>query len=105
VTLADYMAPRDRIARQLPFPEAARNILFDLALSRRAGREVSVSSACLASGVPSTTALRHIQLLVHAGLAERVPHARDGRSVLLQITDDALARVEALFASSLPRAA
>lgn len=107
MTRLDYMAQRDRIVREFPFSEGARNILLDLAQARVDGRSISVTSACLASGVAPTTALRHVQLLVNAGLVVRVPHAGDARSILLHLTDETFARVEALFcpAAAVARAA
>ncbi|WP_311271057.1 hypothetical protein [Sphingobium sp. WCS2017Hpa-17] len=64
--------------------EEAWNMLLDLYLATRAP---SVSSLCLASLGPYTTALKHIEILVNSGLAERVGHIRDRRKVLVSISN------------------
>lgn len=91
------LALRDRLAAEFPFGEPARNILLDLALCRLEERRVSVTSACIASGAPWTTALRYIDQLVASGLVHREPHPDDARSFLMTIADEPFARIAALF--------
>ena len=76
---------RQREALLGPICEGEWRILLDLA----ANGPCSVTSACLASGRPSTTGLRHLYSLETAGLVERVPHARDRRSNIVRLTDKA----------------
>ncbi|WP_311271066.1 hypothetical protein [Sphingobium sp. WCS2017Hpa-17] len=64
--------------------EEAWNMLLELYLARRCP---TVSSLCIASHGPSTTALRHISTLCRSGLAERVSHIRDRRKVLVSISN------------------
>lgn len=64
--------------------DEAWNMLLDLYLAKRAP---TVSSLCLASLGPYTTALRHIGKLIESGLAERVDDIRDQRKSLVSITD------------------
>lgn len=96
--LRERIAARARRASYLPvdlFGEPAWDMLLDLALAKIEGTDVSITSACIASGAPPTTALRWIGRLVEEGLAERLPHPRDGRVDHLRITDRALAAVAA----------
>lgn len=67
--------------------EPAWDILLDLAVSRIDRKKISVSSACVASGAPLTTALRWIGLLESDGLVGREADLRDRRRVYLFITD------------------
>ena len=56
---------------------------------------VSVTSLCIASGVPPTTALRWIGQMTEAGLLERVEDDSDRRRAFIQLADkaaDAMAR-------------
>ncbi len=68
------------------FADPARLILLDLFVMEQEGRSVSVSNACMASGVPDTTALRWIAQLQDLNLIYRQPAAQDGRVVHLRLT-------------------
>ena len=71
-TLIRLRADRCHRERCFPgLPDPAFDILVDLALNTAQGKSVSVTSACLAAFVPSTTGLRHVGLLVGEGLVER----------------------------------
>lgn len=78
---------RDRRLEPGVQSEAMWDILLDLYASGGEGRQVSVSSACLAACVPSTTALRHIARLVAQGLIERHAAPTDARRTFLTLTD------------------
>jgi DNA-binding MarR family transcriptional regulator len=65
-------------------------MLLDLAASRIEGKRISVTSACLASEVPPTTALRWISLLEDDGMVVRENDLSDKRRTFLQITDKAM---------------
>jgi predicted transcriptional regulator len=70
------------------------DMLLDLMSALVAGRDVPVSSACVAAGVPATTALRMVNALVDAGFIKRRPDPRDGRRVLVDLTEDGRRRME-----------
>ena len=56
---------------------------------------MSVTSLCIASGVPPTTALRWISQMVDQGLLERVSDDSDKRRAFIALTDksaDGMAR-------------
>jgi predicted transcriptional regulator len=95
---------RDRAARRKFFPtefvsgEACWDILLDLSASAFEGKRISVTSACLASGVPNTTALRWIALLEHSGLIGREQDEHDRRRTYLRITDRGLTAMMDYFA-------
>lgn len=69
------------------FAEPAWDILLDLFISERTGRVVSVTSACLASGVPMTTALRAISVLEAKRLVERHRDRTDRRRYHLILSE------------------
>ncbi len=57
-------------------------------------RNISVTSACIASMHPSTTALRWITQLVEKGLIERLNDENDARRVFVQLSPEGLVMVE-----------
>lgn len=80
--------------RKAHFPEATFEdpqwmMMLELFIAAEEGRNVSISSLCFASGVPSTTALRHIRTLVAKGLFERVSHPRDRRICHVRLAREA----------------
>ncbi len=55
------------------FADPAWDMLLDLALSEASGRRISVTSLCIASGVPTTTALRRLDDLQAAASSSACP--------------------------------
>ncbi len=77
------------------FADPAWDMLLDLAAARAEHTRVSVTSLCIASGVPPTTALRWIGQMTDAGLLCRVEDETDRRRAFITLTDkaaDAMAR-------------
>jgi len=60
-------------------------MLLDLLLARIEGRQISVSSACIASGAPMSTALRLVRRLVGEEVLCRLPDEHDRRRHFLVI--------------------
>jgi DNA-binding MarR family transcriptional regulator/DNA-binding NarL/FixJ family response regulator len=77
------------------FADPAWDILLDLTAARAEHTRVSVTSLCIASGVPPTTALRWIGQMGCAGLLERIEDDADRRRAFIALSDraaDAMAR-------------
>jgi DNA-binding MarR family transcriptional regulator len=77
------------------FADPAWDMLLDLSAARAEHSRVSVTSLCIASGVPPTTALRWIGQLIDAGLLQRIEDDTDRRRAFITLTDkaaDAMAR-------------
>ena len=77
------------------FADPAWDILLDLTAARVEHVRVSVSSLCIAAGVPPTTALRWISQMTEAGLLQRVEDDADRRRAFIALsekTSDAIAR-------------
>lgn len=70
-------------------------ILVDLYAQEIKGKTISVTSACLASLAPTTTALRAIDRLLPKGLIERFDDPLDRRRKLLRLTELGRERVRA----------
>ncbi|MBU6269302.1 MAG: winged helix DNA-binding protein [Sphingomonadales bacterium] len=89
-------------ARHLPaeiFADPAWDILLDLAAARMEKARVSVSSLCIASAVPPTTALRWIGQLTDAGLLCRQEDPADRRRAFIALTEAAVASLGRYFAA------
>lgn len=100
---ADPSLPDPRIVRQIIrqrqlrsdffegglFADPAWDMLLDLTAARGEKTRVSVSSLCIASGVPPTTALRWITQLINTGLADRVEDETDRRRAFIALSDTA----------------
>ena len=77
------------------FADPAWDILLDLTAARAERRKVSVTSLCIAAGVPATTALRWISQMVESDLLVRIPDPHDRRRAHIALSDstaDVMAR-------------
>ena len=72
------------------FADPAWDMLLDLAAARVEGKQVSVTSLCIAAAVPPTTALRWIGQMVEGGLFQRVLDDSDRRRAFIELTDKAV---------------
>jgi DNA-binding MarR family transcriptional regulator len=80
------------------FADPAWDILLDLTAARAEHKRVSVTSLCIASGVPPTTALRWIGQMTEAGLLERIEDDTDRRRAFIALTDRAADGMARYFA-------
>lgn len=77
------------------FADPAWDMLLDLTAARAEHSRVSVTSLCIASGVPPTTALRWIAQMTDAGVLERLEDDADRRRAFIALSDscaDGMAR-------------
>lgn len=78
----------------------AWDILLDLAAAGLKGEPVPTSSACASTQVPLSTALRHVNQLVEAGLVKREADPGDKRRTLLELEPHALELMTRYLTSS-----
>lgn len=90
---------RAKYVAGVDFADPAWDMLLDLAAARAEHERVSVTSLCIASGVPATTALRWIAQMEEAGLVERVADDIDRRRAFVALTDKAAGAMAAYFAA------
>lgn len=69
------------------------DMLLDLYAARLRGKQVSITSLCIAANVPSTTALRHIAAMVQHGEIRRTPDPVDQRRALIELSDETFNRM------------
>lgn len=73
------------------FCDPAWDILVELYVARSDRSDLSVGDACIASGVPLTSALRCCQALQKRNLVRRERDPHDRRRIFLRLTDGAFA--------------
>jgi len=76
------------------FADPAWDVLLDLFACASEGKAVTVTDACIAANVPTTTALRSISKLEDCGLLRRSTDPCDGRRIHLKLS----ARADQLIA-------
>lgn len=70
------------------FAEPAWDMLLELLQAELYGRRISVSSLCIASGVPATTALRWISKMSEQGFLVREADPKDARRAFVELAPD-----------------
>lgn len=82
------------------FADPAWDILIDLYIAREEGKQISISSACIAAAVPGTTALRWIHVLESRGHVIRVNDPTDARRIYLVLSSTTAEKVRTYFDAS-----
>lgn len=81
------------------FADPAWDMLLDLFVQRVDGKATSVSTACIGSSAPPTTALRYLTMLEEAGLVHRTPASDDARRVFVALSDQAFLAMQRLLST------
>ena len=79
------------------FADPAWDMLLDLTAARAERTRVSVTSLCIASGVPPTTALRWIGEMSKGGLLARTEDGTDRRRAFIALTEGAVGAMSRYF--------
>jgi hypothetical protein len=88
---------RDEYLGPSLFADPAWDMLLELTAARLEGRRVSISSLCIASAAPATTALRWIRVMEDRVLIERHADPQDGRRIHVSLTDATAEKMVALL--------
>lgn len=104
VALADFMArtrqvrmKRNAVIGAPIFRDPGFDMLLELFAADQRRKEISVTSLCYASGVPMTTALRHLEQLERYGLVVREGDRHDSRRSYVRPTAKTITALENLF--------
>lgn len=92
-------ANRPKFIPSYLFADPAWDILLNLYSAELAQQRVSVSSLCIASNVPATTALRWIKTLENEGLIRRAADRFDARRYFIALTEAGVSAMDGFFAS------
>jgi len=82
-------------AQQLSDP--SWGMMLDLFAARLEKETRCIKSVCIASGAPSTTALRYLTELCNLELVQRFPDISDGRRTLVTLTEKGTAKMTRYF--------
>lgn len=94
---------RRRRARYFPshlFAEPAWDILLDLFVNGVRNRAISITSACIAGGIPATTGLRWLGLLEKEGLLVRETSGDDARVTWVRLSEQGMSAVRGYLAET-----
>lgn len=79
------------------FGEPAWDALLDIAAAEAKGERLAVTSACIGSCAPSTTALRWLKTLEERQFVRREADPRDARRSFVTLTDEGRSKVRLYF--------
>ena len=91
--ISHWRRKRDAMFEPVIFADPEWDILLDLFAEGGFGRRVSMSSLCIAASVPTTTAVRCINLMIEQGVLAKSRDANDARRVLIELTEETRARM------------
>lgn len=80
------------------FADPAWDMLLDLTAAHGERQQVSVTSLCIAAGVPATTALRWLKQMVESGIFERIADEADRRRAFIGLSDSSIEAMSRYFA-------
>ena len=80
------------------FADPAWDMLLDLTAAHGEHARVSVTSLCIAAGVPATTALRWLKQMVDTGVFDRIADATDKRRAFIALSERSLVAMARYFA-------
>lgn len=82
-----FETERRKLAGGDLFGDAAWTMMLELLLAKMENNMLSVSSACIGSGAPMSTAMRLVSRLVQEGKLVKVPDPNDKRRDFLMLSD------------------
>lgn len=91
--ISHWRRKRDLMFEPVIFADPEWDILLDLFAEGGFGRRVSMSSLCIAASVPTTTAVRCINLMIEQGVLAKSRDANDARRVLIELTEETRMRM------------
>lgn len=81
------------------FSDPAWDMLLDLTAAHAEHRRVSVTSLCIAAGVPATTALRWVRQMVDSGIFVRIADSTDKRRAFVALSEGTVDAMAGYFAA------
>ncbi len=95
---------RDRFFPACSYDDGAWEIVLYVLEQKLLQRRAPVTSACHATALPQTTAMRKIEELVEAGVLRKAPDEIDRRRVLLTPSEECLEQAELFFRRAIAEA-
>lgn len=86
---------RARIFRSSVLLDPSWDMLLELMLAHIENKQTYLTSLCVVSGLPTTTALRRVEQLIASGLVRREDDPVDRRRVIVSLTESGVERLSA----------
>jgi DNA-binding MarR family transcriptional regulator len=87
---------RDRVFRSLAFSDPSWDLLLELLVAEKTETPISVKTACLATAVPNTTAVRCLRELERQGVVYRERDREDRRRTNIRLSETSAKLLEQL---------
>lgn len=82
------------------FADSCWNMCLDIYICGLKDEQVTVSAIAHSSGIPMTTAMRYINVMVEQGVLEKSPNPADNRMIFVAVSPGCLEKIEALLSSA-----
>tara|TARA_R110000824_G_scaffold17142_9_gene70043 strand:+ start:1767 stop:2249 length:483 start_codon:yes stop_codon:yes gene_type:complete len=82
------------------FADSCWNMCLDIYICGLKDERVTVSAIAHSSGIPMTTAMRYINVMVEQGLIEKTPNPADNRMIFVSASLECMTKIENLLCSS-----
>lgn len=82
------------------FADSCWNMCLDIYLCGLKGDQVTVSAIAHSSGIPMTTAMRYINVMVDQGLLEKTPNPDDNRMIFVSASLECVDKIETILSNA-----
>jgi hypothetical protein len=82
------------------FADACWNMCLDIYICGLKDEQVTVSAIAHSSGIPMTTAMRYINVMVEQGLLEKSPNPADNRMIFVAVSPECSIKIRDLLSSA-----
>lgn len=82
------------------FANSCWNMCLDIYICDLKDQRVTVSAIAHSSGIPMTTAMRYINVMVEQGLLTKTPNSADNRMIFVSVSADCSEKIEQLLQSA-----
>ncbi|WP_417593931.1 MarR family transcriptional regulator [Parasphingorhabdus sp.] len=82
------------------FADSCWNMCLDIYICGLKGERVTVSAIAHSSGIPMTTAMRYINVMVGQGLITKTPNPADNRMIFVSTSEDCMNKIACLLSNS-----
>lgn len=82
------------------FADACWNMCLDVYICGLKNERVTVSAIAHSSGIPMTTAMRYINVMVEQGLIEKAPNPADNRMIFVSVSPECVDKMENLLSNA-----
>ena len=82
------------------FANSCWNMCLDIFICDLKEQRITVSSIAHSSGIPMTTAMRYINVMVEQGLLHKTPNSADNRMIFVSVSENCSEKIRELLMSA-----